>query len=59
METGASECAAEFAKGWGAYEAGDYTTALREWKVLAVQGDVLITLSNPLLILIFWYDIKG
>ena len=31
--------AADFAKGFAAAEAGDYTTALSEWKPLAEQGD--------------------
>jgi len=29
---------ADFDKGWDAYEAGDYTTALKEWRPLAEQG---------------------
>ena len=29
----------DFAKGAAAYENGDYTAALREWKPLAEQGD--------------------
>jgi len=33
--------AQDFQKGWKAYEAGDYTTALQELKPLAEQGDAL------------------
>ena len=29
---------ADFQKGVAAYQSGDYTTALREWKPLAEQG---------------------
>jgi len=31
--------AQDFDKGWAAYGAGDYATALQEWRPLAVQGD--------------------
>ena len=31
---------ADFQKGLGAYNSGDYATALREWEPLAEQGDV-------------------
>ena len=30
--------AADFQKGWEAYENGDYATALKEWRPLAEQG---------------------
>ena len=30
---------ADFDKGWDAYEEGDYTTALKEWRPLAEQGN--------------------
>lgn len=39
LGTAGSVCAADFAKGWSAYKAGDYATALKEWTVLAEQGD--------------------
>jgi hypothetical protein len=39
MGTASSVCAADFAKGWSAYKAGDYATALREWTPLAEQGN--------------------
>jgi len=39
MGTAGSVCAADFAKGWSAYKAGDYATALREWTPLAKQGN--------------------
>ncbi len=32
---------ADLDKGWDAYEKGDYATALREWRPLAEQGDVI------------------
>ncbi|MDA8703246.1 hypothetical protein N9M30_04760, partial [Pseudomonadales bacterium] len=35
----ATAWAADFDKGLAAAEAGDYTTALAEWKPLAEQGD--------------------
>ena len=35
---------ADFQKGLTAYEIGDYATALREWKPLAEQGDVMESL---------------
>ena len=38
MGTASSVCAADFAKGWSAYKAGDYATALRAWTPLAEQG---------------------
>jgi len=31
---------ADLQKGWGAYEIGDYATALKEWKPLAEQGNL-------------------
>ena len=39
LGTAGSVCAADFAKGWSAYKAGDYATALREWIPLAEQGN--------------------
>ena len=39
MGMAGSVCAADFAKGWSAYKAGDYATALREWTPLAEQGN--------------------
>lgn len=35
----ATSCWAGFDEGLRAYERGDYTTALREWRLLAEQGD--------------------
>ena len=35
----ASSSWADYNKGWAAYERGDYTTALREWRPLAEQGN--------------------
>ena len=37
-----SAFAQDFDKGWDAYEAGDYATALQEWRPLAEQGDAKI-----------------
>ena len=34
--------AQDWDKGWDAYEAGDYATALREWRPLAEQGDAML-----------------
>ena len=34
-----SAFAQDFQKGWDAYDAGDYATALQEWRPLAEQGD--------------------
>ena len=31
--------AADFQDGWEAYKRGDYKTALKEWRLLAEQGD--------------------
>ncbi len=31
--------AADFQAGWEAYKHGDYKTALKEWRLLAEQGD--------------------
>ena len=39
LGTAGSVCAQDFDKGLRAYDAGDYATALREWKVLAERGD--------------------
>jgi len=33
--------AQDFSKGFAAYRAGDYATALQEWRPLAVEGDAL------------------
>ena len=35
----ATAWAADFAKGLAAYQAGDFATALAEWRPLAEQGD--------------------
>ena len=32
--------AQDFAKGYDAYQAGDYATALKEWRPLAEQGNI-------------------
>ena len=34
-----SAFAQDFQKGWDAYDAGDYATALQEWRPLAEQGN--------------------
>jgi len=39
MGTAGAVCAQDFDKGLRAYKAGDYATALKEWTVLAEQGD--------------------
>jgi TPR repeat protein len=39
LGTAGSVCAADFAKGLRAAQSGDFATALREWTVLAEQGD--------------------
>ena len=37
--------AADFQSGLEAYEQGDFATALREWRTLAEQGDILAQFS--------------
>ena len=37
----ANAFSADFKKGFDAYEAGDYATALKEWQPLAEQGDAV------------------
>lgn len=39
MASGPAVLAQDFQKGFNAYRAGDYATALEEWKPLAEQGD--------------------
>ena len=39
MGTAGSVCAADFAKGASFYKAGNFAAALKEWKVLAEQGN--------------------
>ena len=39
LETGGASWGADYREGVTTYQRGDYTTALREWKLLAAEGN--------------------